>query len=100
MVNQIGNSAERDKSLISTTSKLPIAPIKHIPNKIIPEAKDPIRKYFKPASLLLILDLLLEAKIQSNSTSRPKRTSLNYQMKPSTRLQKDFDCNIIRNFVG
>jgi hypothetical protein len=25
MVNQIGNSAERDKSLISTTSKLPIA---------------------------------------------------------------------------
>jgi hypothetical protein len=53
----------------------------NILNKIIPEAKDPIRKYFKPASLLLILDLLLEAKTYKaiESTSRPKRTSLNYQ---------------------
>ena len=61
--NHTGNSAERGNSLISTMSKLPIAPyIKQIPNKIIPEAKEPIKKYFIPASLLLIFNRSLAAK--------------------------------------
>ena len=37
--------------------------IKQIPNKIIPEANDPIKKYFIPASLLLTFKRLLAAKI-------------------------------------
>jgi hypothetical protein len=42
--NQIGSSADCDNSLISITSKLPIAPyIKQIQKSIIPDAKIPSR---------------------------------------------------------
>ena len=76
IVYQIGNSAERDKFLIYSTSKLVMAPyIKQIPNKIIPEAKEPNRKYFIPASLLFTSSLLLAAKTykEIESTSMPRK---------------------------
>jgi hypothetical protein len=49
--------------------------MRQIPNNNIPEAKDPIRKYFKPASLLLMLVRSEAAKMYSemDSTSIPKK---------------------------
>jgi hypothetical protein len=45
------------------------------PNKIIPDANDPIKKVFNPASLLLMLALLLEASTyKAKALQDPRKT--------------------------
>ena len=57
-------------------SKVPVAPYNMvIPNNKIPEANDPIKKYFIPASLLFMFNLSLPANTYNpiDNTSMPKK---------------------------
>jgi hypothetical protein len=74
--NQIGSSADCDNSLISITSKLPIAPYIRY-QKYNSDVQRSHQEILKPASLLFKLNLLLAAKMYKaiDKTSIPKKNA-------------------------